>query len=111
AMLMNDNCPILMVWGITDNASWRQPGAPLLYDSNVNRKPAWYAVRSAFRKAAKEIELSIDELPATDSSRLLRQEYYTLTGLRLQEAPQTHHPFILRNIYEDGSVKVRKVVK
>ena len=111
AMLMNDNCPILMVWGITDNASWRQPGAPLLYDSNVNRKPAWYAVRSAFRKAAKEIELSIDELSATSSSRLLRQEYYTLTGLRLQEAPQTHHPFILRNIYEDGSVKVRKMVK
>jgi len=31
--------------------------------------------------------------------------------MRLQEAPQTHHPFILRNIYEDGSVKVRKVVK
>ena len=71
----------------------------------------------AFAQQAKDYKnickamLMNDNCSATSFSRLLRQEYYTLTGLRLQEAPQTHHPFIFRNIYEDGSVKVRKVVK
>ena len=111
AMLANANCPTLMVWGITDNASWRQPGAPLLYDSSLNRKPAWYSVRSAFRKAAEEIQLSIDTpSDGNASARILQQDYYSLTGIRLHRAPQSLMPYILRTTYSDGSVSVKKIM-
>jgi GH35 family endo-1,4-beta-xylanase len=48
-VLDNDNCPSLVVWGIKDNDSWRTNSNPLLYDSGMGKKPAWYAVRSALR--------------------------------------------------------------
>ena len=48
-VLNNDNCPSMVVWGIKDNDSWRSGSNPLLYDSGLERKPAWYAVRSALR--------------------------------------------------------------
>jgi len=48
-VLDNDNCPSMVVWGIKDNDSWRTNSNPLLYDSGMGKKPAWYAVRSALR--------------------------------------------------------------
>ena len=48
-MLNNDNCPYMIVWGIKDNDSWRSSSSPLLYTSSLERKPAWFAVRSALR--------------------------------------------------------------
>jgi autotransporter-associated beta strand protein len=48
-VLNNDNCPSMVVWGIKDNDSWREASSPLLYTSGLDRKPAWYAVRSALR--------------------------------------------------------------
>ena len=48
-VLNNDNCPSMVVWGIKDNDSWRSGSNPLLYDSGLGRKPAWYALRSALR--------------------------------------------------------------
>ena len=48
-VLNNDNCPSMVIWGIKDNDSWRTNSNPLLYDSGMGKKPAWYAVRSALR--------------------------------------------------------------
>jgi GH35 family endo-1,4-beta-xylanase len=48
-VLNNDNCPSMVIWGIKDNDSWRSASNPLLYDSGLGRKTAWYAVRSALR--------------------------------------------------------------
>ena len=48
-VLNNDNCPNLVIWGIKDNDSWRSGSNPLLYDSGLGKKKAWYAVRSALR--------------------------------------------------------------
>ena len=48
-VLNNDNCPSMVIWGIKDNDSWRTNSNPLLYDSSMGKKPAWYAVRSALR--------------------------------------------------------------
>lgn len=47
-VLNNDNCPTMVIWGLKDNDSWRSSN-PLLYDENLQKKPAWYAVRSALR--------------------------------------------------------------
>jgi len=48
-VLNNDNCPNLVIWGIKDNDSWRSASNPLLYDSGLAKKRAWYSVRSALR--------------------------------------------------------------
>ena len=48
-VLNNDNCPSMLIWGIKDNDSWRSGSNPLLYNSGMGKKPAWYAVRSALR--------------------------------------------------------------
>ena len=50
--LRNDNCPTMMLWGISDNHSWRQ-NKPLLYDSSIQPKLAYYYVHAQIRKAAE----------------------------------------------------------
>ena len=42
----------MVIWGIKDNDSWRSASNPLLYTAGLERKPAWYAVRSALRHRA-----------------------------------------------------------
>jgi GH35 family endo-1,4-beta-xylanase len=48
-VLNHDNCPSMVIWGTKDNDSWRTDSNPLLYDSGMGKKKAWYAVRSALR--------------------------------------------------------------
>ncbi len=50
--LRNANCPTMLIWGISDNNSWRQ-NKPLLYDSNCDAKPAYYAIHAELRKATE----------------------------------------------------------
>nr|BBA57846.1 xylanase [Thermobifida alba] len=52
ACLAVNRCIGITVWGIDDERSWVPytfpgEGAPLLYDGQYNRKPAWYAVYEA----------------------------------------------------------------
>lgn len=51
--LRNKNCPSMLVWGISDNHSWRQ-NQPLLYGSDLQPKPAYYNVHAQLRLAAKK---------------------------------------------------------
>ena len=48
-MLNHDNCPSMLIWGIKDNDSWRSGSNPLLFTAGMDKKPAWFAVRSALR--------------------------------------------------------------
>lgn len=50
--LRNENCPTMMLWGISDNHSWRQ-NKPLLFDANCQPKLAYYYVHAQLRKAAQ----------------------------------------------------------
>ena len=62
-VLNNDNCPSMLIWGIKDNDSWRSASNPLLYDSGLGKKKAWYAVRSALRHRTLQKELTGIESP------------------------------------------------
>ena len=42
-----DQTEAVQVWGVTDIMSWRRDGYPLLFDKNMNPKPAFYAVIEA----------------------------------------------------------------
>ena len=48
-MLNHDNCPSMVIWGLKDNNSWRESSSPLLFTAQLEKKPAYYAVRSALR--------------------------------------------------------------
>jgi GH35 family endo-1,4-beta-xylanase len=77
--LRNENCPTLMVWGISDNNSWRH-NQPLMFDSNCNAKPAYYYVHSQLRKAASKKETSVNLKKA---ERTYSDEWYNLQGQRI----------------------------
>ena len=54
-MLNHDNCTSMVIWGLKDNNSWRETSNPLLFTAQLDKKPAYYAVRSALRhRALKE---------------------------------------------------------
>lgn len=48
-MLNHDNCTSMVIWGLKDNNSWRESSNPLLFTAQLDKKPAYFAVRSAMR--------------------------------------------------------------
>ena len=82
-VLNNDNCPSMIVWGIKDNDSWRTASNPLLYNSGMGKKPAWYAVRSALRHRT----LSPSSVSMAHRDSVATQGVvYTLDGRRVNAA-------------------------
>ena len=80
-VLNNDNCPSMVIWGLKDNDSWRSSSNPLLYNSGLGKKPAWYAVRSALRhrsivNSITNPEFNIDQVTTI-------QAIYDLSGRRI----------------------------
>ncbi len=47
ALVYADQVEGVQVWGVTDNVSWRAKQFPLLFDANMQPKPAFYAVLEA----------------------------------------------------------------
>lgn len=106
--LRNDNCPSMLVWGISDNHSWRH-NSPLLFDSNLNPKPAYYNVHAQLRLAAERaIADSIGDVSYGGSGKeLLRTVTTDLCGRRT-DSPKGL--VIEKSIYSDGSTKVAKKI-
>ena len=80
-VLKNDNCPSMVVWGIKDNDSWRSGSNPLLYDSGMGKKPAWYGVRSALRHRA--LSTGVSEKVIVNSDKFATAPIYDLQGRKV----------------------------
>jgi GH35 family endo-1,4-beta-xylanase len=79
-MLNHDNCPSMLIWGIKDNDSWREGSNPLLYTAGLDKKPAWFAVRSALRhRTLTPSSVS----PMCYDSTVTEGPVYTLDGRRV----------------------------
>ncbi len=85
-VLNNDHCPHFVIWGLKDNDSWRSDSSPLLYNSGLGKKPAYFAVRSALRHRVLQAEKeSVD--PPVSASYPADRSYYDLFGRRLSGCP------------------------
>lgn len=107
--LRNENCSSMLVWGISDNHSWRK-NAPLLFNHELKAKPAYYNVHAQLRKAVEQLSTGL-ESPKTDgkpSARLLRTVYYNIMG---QEMTSPTGFRIERRFYDDGSIETIKTYK
>ncbi len=102
--LRNDNCPTMMVWGISDNHSWRQ-NQPLLYNSALQPKPAYYNVHAQLRKAAEQATgVEAVNRDGADST-LLRRDFVNAGGQRVNNPKG----FVIeRRHYSDGTVETVK---
>lgn len=104
--LRNDNCPSMLLWGISDNHSWRE-NQPLLYDSNLQPKTAYYNVHAQLRMAAEKQTAGIGKKYAKKeiTASLLNTTYFNLCG---QTIATPKGIVIEKKLYTDGSVKVNK---
>ncbi len=86
-MLNNDNCPDLVIWGLKDNNSWREASNPLLYTAGVEKKPAYYSVRSALRHRIIEREKATDIRSVDHQPTQTGEKVYDLYGRRIKGQP------------------------
>ncbi len=102
--LRNDNCTSMLVWGISDNHSWRHNN-PLLFDGSLAPKPAYYNVHAQMRLAAERAESGIGETLAAPSGA------HVVSTVRtdLMGRPAEARGFVIEvNTYSDGSVRTVK---
>lgn len=78
--MRNENCQSLMIWGLSDDLTWRTGRYPLLYDGNLNKKPAYWGVHQALREAVETTDIEdFNENHAVQSDG----KCYNLMGQRI----------------------------
>lgn len=105
--LTHPNCPEMLIWGISDNNSWRQ-NKPLLYSSSLQPKPAYYGVHAALRRRNTYVE-AVDTPLCPAESTLREQRFYTMDGVRVNEQPAGLS--VLQQIFSNGTVKSQVVYR
>lgn len=105
--LRNDNCPSMLIWGISDNHSWRQ-NQPLIYNSALEPKPAYYNLHAQLRLAAEQAtpiaKTPVDNTPGEP----LRELYFNTAGQRLAKPSGL---VLKQQYYADGTVKTEKAFR
>ena len=80
--MKHENCKSLMIWGLSDDLTWRTGRRPLLFDSNLSRKPAYWAVHAALREAASAEETGNNELQITNYQN--KDAMFNILGQRVK---------------------------
>lgn len=102
--LRNANCPTMLLWGISDNHSWRQ-NQPLVFDSSLQPKPAYYNIHAQMRMATERATAVEQVKPEAGQTGILRKTYTTLNGMRTNTPKGV---VIEQTIYSDGTVRTVK---
>lgn len=104
------HCRSVLIWGLTDDASWRS-STPLLWNGSNTAKPSFYAVRAGIRDISTGIDSPFLLPESSDSSTdasLLRTEWYSLNGTRLTTPRGL---CIQRAIHSNGKVTSKIILK
>lgn len=79
--MRNENCGSVMIWGLSDDLTWRTGRNPLLFDSSLRKKPAYWGVHAALRQFAESELADIDEI--TEDNAQSDGIYYNVLGQRI----------------------------
>ena len=89
-----DSISAVVVWGVTDDQSWRATRVPLLFDENFQAKPAYYSI-------VDNVEPKVTTTTTTEIT----------TGTTPSETTTITEPtFRLGDVNLDGNVNVQDVV-
>ena len=89
-----DSISAVVVWGVTDDQSWRATRVPLLFDENFQAKPAYYSI-------VDNVEPKVTTTTTTEIT----------TDTTPSETTTTTEPtFRLGDVNLDGNVNVQDVV-
>ena len=89
-----DSISAVVIWGVTDDQSWRAAKVPLLFDENFQAKPAYYAI-------VDNVEPKVTTTTTTEIT----------TGTTPAETTTTTEPtFWQGDVNLDGTVNVQDVV-
>ena len=76
-----ENCPNMVLWGVSDRDSWRNSSSPLLFDADLAAKPAFFAVRDALKRQYDV--LSVAPVPNDARSQSPYVDVYNLAGQKI----------------------------
>ena len=109
--LKYDHCNELMIWGLTDNRSWRSNSNPLLFDSELNEKPAYFGLHAAVRQASGSTIGGVDGVENTiaDYGEPSAQALYSLQGVPVGKG--YHGPVIEVTLFKNGQKSIKKTFK
>lgn len=99
------HCKSVLIWGLSDNLSWRTGKEPLLYNSSLQAKPAYYAVRS---NLSSYYTTDIPSVQSPEESICIVREYFNIKGMRINE-PSRSTITIVRETYSNGASKTFKL--
>ena len=106
--LKHNHCNELMIWGLTDNRSWRSNGNPLLFDAQLNEKPAYYGLHAAVRQASGTDIQGGDgiEEAIANYGEPVKQTLYSLQGVPVGNSYRG--PVLKVTLYKNGKKSIRK---
>ena len=97
-----DSISAVVIWGVTDDQSWRATRVPLLFDENFQAKPAYYSI-------VDNVEPKVTTTTTTDTTPA--ETTTTTTVTTPAETTTTTEPtFWLGDVNLDRNVNVQDVV-
>ena len=97
-----DSISAVVVWGVTDDQSWRATRVPLLFDENFQAKPAYYSI-------VDNVEPKVTTTTTTDTTSAETTTTTTVTTPS-ETTTITEPTFRQGDVNLDGTVNVQDVV-
>lgn len=105
AAMSQENCPTVLIWGVSDPDSWRENN-PLVFDGSLKPKEAYYAVHAALRTIAERAEVDQIEDGAAPGGNE-GDGYFNLQGIKVGEDRLAPGVYIRRHGSRTEKILVR----